>query len=76
MAFPYKRNLREKNLQQGKAIDNDIDVENEDSDINNHDDATNNSYANLSPLDADDVLVFESDHNLKIYPTIFFVLHP
>ena len=25
MAFPNKRNLREKNLQQGKAIDNDVD---------------------------------------------------
>ena len=53
MAFPYKRNLREKNLQQGKAIDNDIDWSNRSTDFKNmfatrmkH---TNKSYRDQSP---------------------------
>ena len=35
MSFPYKRNLREKNLQQGKAIDNDVDWSNRGTDFTN-----------------------------------------
>ena len=53
MAFPYKRNLREKNLQQGKAIDNDIDWSNRSTDFKNmfatRMKDTNKSYVEQTP---------------------------
>ena len=53
MAFPYKRNLREKNLQQGKAIDNDIDWSNRGTDFKNmfatRMKDTNKSYVEQTP---------------------------
>ena len=53
MAFPNKRNLREKNLQQGKAIDNDIDWSNRSTDFKNmfatRMKDTNKTYVDQSP---------------------------
>ena len=53
MAFPEKRNLREKNLQQGKAIDNDVDWSNRGTDFKNmfatRMKDTNKSYVEQTP---------------------------
>jgi len=53
MSFPYKRNLREKNLQQGKAIDNDVDWSNRGTDFRNmfatRMKDTNKTYTEQSP---------------------------
>ena len=53
MAFPNKRNLREKNLQQGKAIDNDVDWSNRGTDFKNmfatRMKDTNKSYVDENP---------------------------
>ena len=53
MSFPYKRNLREKNLQQGKAIDNDVDWSNRGTDFTNmfatRMKDTNKGYTEQSP---------------------------
>ena len=53
MAFPERRNLREKNLQQGKAIDNDIDWSNRSTDFKNmfatRMKDTNKSYVDENP---------------------------
>ena len=53
MSFPYKRNLREKNLQQGKAVDNDVDWSNRGTDFKNmfatRMKDTNKSYVEQTP---------------------------
>ena len=53
MAFPERRNLREKNLQQGKPIDNDVDWSNRATDFKNmfatRMKDTNKSYVEQSP---------------------------
>ena len=53
MSFPEKRNLREKNLQQGKAIDNDVDWSNRGTDFKNmfatRMKDTNKSYVEQTP---------------------------
>ena len=53
MSFPNKRNLREKNLQQGKAIDNDVDWSNRGTDFKNmfvtRMKDTNKSYVDENP---------------------------
>ena len=53
MAFPEKRNLREKNLQQGKPIDNDVDWSNRGTDFKNmfatRMKDTNKSYVEQTP---------------------------
>ena len=53
MAFPEKRNLREKNLQQGKAVDNDVDWSNRGTDFKNmfatRMKDTNKSYVEQTP---------------------------
>ena len=53
MAFPNKRNLREKNLQQGKAIDNDVDWSNRGTDFKSmfatRMKDTNKSYVDENP---------------------------
>ena len=53
MAFPEKRNLREKNLQQGKAVDNDVDWSSRGTDFKNmfatRMKDTNKSYVEQTP---------------------------